>query len=84
MISPKRRLLGLGLGCSLFGCCFGYSFNCCFGCGLLERSLHSCDNLGYGGLLGIDGRLHGLLDAGLALLLNGCTLGVSLDRKSVV
>ena len=23
MISPKRRLLGLGLGCSLFGCCFG-------------------------------------------------------------
>ena len=51
MISPKRRLLGLGLGCSLFGCCFGYSFNCCFNCGLLERSLHSCDDLGYGGLL---------------------------------
>ena len=57
---PKRRLLGLGLGyrfrSCLFGycfngCCFGYSFNCCFGCGLLERSLHSCDNLGYGGLL---------------------------------
>ena len=48
---------------------------------LLERSLHSGYDVGYGGLLGIDSGLHGFLDAGFALLLHGSVgTGLSLLR----
>ena len=84
--SQRPELLGLGLG-NLLGCnrsgllgnngsFFGRNLS-----RLLERSLDSGYDVGYGGLLGIDSGLHGFLDAGFALLLHGSVgTGLSLLR----
>lgn len=85
--SQRPELLGLGLG-NLLGCnrsgllgnngsFFGRNLS-----RLLERSLDSGYDVGYGGLLGIDSGLHGFLDAGLPSFFTGASAPASASCAS--